>query len=107
MTASFDWFSGLPDLLPRSRDEMSEYGKEKETWQSLVNEITGEFGREHVTLNVLLQGLDLRSKAPKVPKDAVRCNTIHSSKGMEFDHVYLVGLVEDQLPSWAAKKKGH
>jgi DNA helicase II / ATP-dependent DNA helicase PcrA len=25
---------------------------------------------------------------------------------MEFDHVYLIGLVEDQLPSWAAIKKG-
>ena len=25
---------------------------------------------------------------------------------MEFDHVYLVGMVEDQLPSWAAIQKG-
>ena len=25
---------------------------------------------------------------------------------MEFEHVYLVGLVEDQLPNWAAVKKG-
>ena len=25
---------------------------------------------------------------------------------MEFDHVYLTGMVEDQLPSWAAVKKG-
>ncbi len=25
---------------------------------------------------------------------------------MEFAHVYLMGLVEDQLPSWAAVKKG-
>ncbi|MCY4379604.1 MAG: ATP-dependent DNA helicase PcrA, partial [Candidatus Dadabacteria bacterium] len=24
----------------------------------------------------------------------------------EFDHVYLIGMVEDQLPSWAALKKG-
>jgi DNA helicase-2/ATP-dependent DNA helicase PcrA len=32
--------------------------------------------------------------------------TIHSSKGLEFRRVYLIGLVEDQLPSWAARKKG-
>jgi DNA helicase-2/ATP-dependent DNA helicase PcrA len=32
--------------------------------------------------------------------------TIHSSKGLEFKRVYLIGLVEDQLPSWAATKKG-
>jgi DNA helicase-2/ATP-dependent DNA helicase PcrA len=25
---------------------------------------------------------------------------------MEFGHVYLIGMVEDQLPSWAAVKKG-
>jgi len=36
----------------------------------------------------------------------VPCFTIHVAKGMEFDHVYLVGLVEDQLPSWSAVKKG-
>ena len=32
--------------------------------------------------------------------------TIHSAKGMEFDHVYLVGLVEDQLPSFQSIKRG-
>ena len=57
-------------------------------------------------MNVLLQGLDLRSKTPSVPKDAVPCYTIHSAKGAEFQHVYLVGLVEDQLPSYWAVKKG-
>jgi DNA helicase II / ATP-dependent DNA helicase PcrA len=25
---------------------------------------------------------------------------------MEFGHVYLIAMVEDQLPSWAAVKKG-
>jgi DNA helicase-2/ATP-dependent DNA helicase PcrA len=25
---------------------------------------------------------------------------------MEFEHVYLMGMAEDQLPSWAAVKKG-
>ena len=32
--------------------------------------------------------------------------TVHASKGKEFDHVYLVGLAEDQMPSFQAKKKG-
>jgi len=32
--------------------------------------------------------------------------TIHSAKGKEFDHVYLVGLVEDELPSFQSKQKG-
>ena len=72
----------------------------------MVEEVDREFGREQVTLNVLLQGLDLRSKTPSPPRDAIPCSTIHSAKGAEFHHVYLIGLVEDQLPSYWAVKKG-
>lgn len=50
--------------------------------------------------------MDLSPKVPLPPPNATRCLTIHSSKGMEFEHVYLVGLVEDQLPSFQAVKKG-
>ena len=32
--------------------------------------------------------------------------TIAASKGMEFKHVFLIGLVEDELPGYYAKKKG-
>ncbi len=106
ITDSFAWFERLPEIGPESGANQSEYADEKATWQDLANEVIGEFGREQVTLNVFLQGLDLRSKTSIPSKDAVPCFTIHASKGMEFDHVYLVGLVEDQLPSWSAVKKG-
>ena len=103
---SFAWFENLPECDLEIEDGMSEYLVEKSTWLSLANEVTREFGKEQVTLNVLLQELELRSKAPIPPKFAVPCFTIHASKGMEYRHVYLVGLVEDQLPIWAAVKKG-
>ena len=32
--------------------------------------------------------------------------TIHGVKGKEFAHVYLIGLVEDELPSFQSRKKG-
>jgi DNA helicase-2/ATP-dependent DNA helicase PcrA len=32
--------------------------------------------------------------------------TIHGAKGKEFDHVYLIGMVEDELPSFQSRKKG-
>lgn len=103
---SFAWFDDTSGSGAETDGGLSEYQEEKGTWNGLVNEINSEHGRDRVTLNVLLQGLDLRSKAPKPPKGAVPCFTIHAAKGMEFDHVYLVGLVEDQLPGWAAVKKG-
>lgn len=104
--ASFAWFEKPSKTVPAFDDNITEYKEEKDTWHDLVNEVVSECGREQVTLNVLLQGLDLRSKTSVPPKDSVPCFTIHTSKGMEFEHVYLVGLVEDQLPNWAAVKKG-
>ncbi len=32
--------------------------------------------------------------------------TIHGAKGKEFAHVYLMGLIDDELPSFQSKKKG-
>jgi len=57
-------------------------------------------------LHMFLQELDLRAKEKPAPPDAVRCLTIASSKVMEFKHVYLIGLVEDELPGYYARKKG-
>lgn len=103
---AFEWFERLPENSPETWEHFTEFTEEKETWEELVNEIMSQYGREQVTLHLLLQELDLRSKAPNPPNNAVPCFTIHASKGMEFAHVYLVGMVEDQLPSWAAVKKG-
>ena len=99
------WFDALPDVGPPDNDE-DEFSEELDTWHELLAEVVGEIGRDQVTLNVLLQGLDLRAKTPRPPKEAVPCYTIHGAKGAEFQHVYLVGLVEDQLPSYWAVKKG-
>jgi DNA helicase-2/ATP-dependent DNA helicase PcrA len=107
ITSAFQWFENLEAPGPEadiSRDE--EYINEKDVWQELVREITAQYGRKSITLHLLLQELDLRSKAPVPNEGAIPCFTIHASKGMEFGHVYLTALVEDQLPSWAATKKG-
>jgi len=103
--AAFEWFDVIEAPTPEASAQ-SEYQEEKEVWDHLVDDITAQYGRENVTLHLLLQELDLRSKTPTPPRGAVPCLTIHASKGLEFEHVYLVALVEDQLPSWAAIKKG-
>ena len=103
---AFQWLDGLPNAAPDMEGIFDEYQEEKDTWNQLVTEISTQYGKQEVTLHLLLQELDLRSKSPPPAKGAIPCFTIHASKGLEFDHVYLVGMVEDQLPSWAAIKKG-
>ncbi|MEK8021573.1 MAG: 3'-5' exonuclease [Candidatus Parabeggiatoa sp.] len=76
-------------------------------WDSIYTNIKSNYGEEQLSLHLLLQELDLNSKTPEPPKNAIRCYTIHAAKGLEFKQVYLIGLVEEQLPSWGAVKKGN
>lgn len=87
-----------------SGDELQK--EEFETWRNLHEDLLDEFPKENVTLHLYLQEMDLRSKAPTPPKGAVQCLTIHGSKGLEFPHVYLVGMAEEVCPSWQSVKKG-
>lgn len=103
---SFKWFAALQNHPSAVDTAFDEYEVEKQVWELLQQEIIQQYGKSEVSLHSLLQEFDLRSKEPPPPKDSVRCLTIHSSKGLEFKRVYLIGLVEDQLPSWAATKKG-
>lgn len=84
----------------------AEYPTERQVWRSIIREIGGESDAYEMSLGQFLQELALANKTPEAPSNSVRCLTIHSSKGMEFPHVYLVGMAEDQLPSFQSKKAG-
>lgn len=100
------WAEACQQTLQPDENAFNEFEEERQVWKLLLAEITKKFEGEDVSLHQLLHELDLTSKTPPKPAEAVPCFTIHASKGMEFGHVYLMGLVEDQLPSWAAVKKG-
>lgn len=76
------------------------------TWRTLSDEIRGEHGAENVTLNMYVQEMSLRSKATQPPPGAVRLLTVHGSKGLEFKHVFLVGMADEVFPSFQALKSG-
>ena len=59
-----------------------------------------------MTLNVNLQRLDLSSKTPPPAPDAVQCITVHRSKGLEFRHVYPIGMAQEVFPSYRALQRG-
>ena len=101
----FVWFKQRQKADP-APDYETEYSEEKGVWDTLVAEATEEIGREQMTLSALLQQIDLRSKEPPAPEGSIPCYTIFASKGMGFDHVYLIRLAEDELPSWWAVKEG-
>jgi DNA helicase II / ATP-dependent DNA helicase PcrA len=76
------------------------------TWQELHGALMREHGPENITLNLYLQEMDLKSKAAPRQQGAVSCLTVHGSKGMEFKHVFLVGMADEVFPSYQAIKKG-
>ena len=55
-----------------------------------------------MTLNGYLQRLDLSSKAPAAAPNAVQCITVHRAKGLEFQHVYLIGMAQEVFLSYRA-----
>lgn len=105
--AAHDWFGIVQDRQQwPAETAFDEFRDEQEIWKALVDEIATHYTLSDISLHNFLQELDLRAKEKPAPKNAIRCLTIHASKGMEFHHVFLIGLVEDELPSWAAVKKG-
>jgi len=107
VAAAHDWFVAIraqPATI--SEPAFDEFDDENEIWQALKSEIAGRYPLADLSLHSFLQEVDLRAKEKPPPKGAVRCLTIAASKGMEFRHVFLIGLVEDELPNYYAKKKG-
>lgn len=100
-----DWFlsNGWKEWkIPESQ----ELDIEVETWKELHYEIISEYNATDLSLSTYLQQMDMRSKAPHPSTSAVRCMTVHGSKGLEFDHVYLIGMAQGIFPSYQATKKG-
>jgi DNA helicase-2/ATP-dependent DNA helicase PcrA len=86
-------------------EEHPSVDEDARAWKDLYKEIVGAVGRA-APLEAFLQELDLRSKEPPLEAGVIPLLTIHGSKGNEFDHVYLLGLAEDVLPSFQSKKRG-
>lgn len=98
--------SAIEQILGHLRsDEFDEDLKDDlSAWQRLSSEIRTAIGP--ASLGRFLQELELRSKEPVPAPGAVSLATIHGAKGLEFDIVYVIGLVEEILPSWHSVKKG-
>ena len=107
---ALNWFGKLEEMYQKTSSDptvefFAQYKEEQTVWNELMKEITNALGDE-ITLEAFLQELEMRSKEPPSESNTVLLMTIHGSKGKEFDHVYLLGLVEDELPSFQSKLQG-
>jgi len=107
-----NWRKMIRDAIPvlmksaGSQEEIvSDAADDHAAWDACVREIRAEKGGD-LELAELVQGLALRSKEPPPDPNAVAVMTIHASKGLEFDTVYVIGLAESVMPSWQSVEKG-
>ncbi len=85
--------------------ERTEANEESDVWRQIAAKIHRQ-GGDSMRLEQFLHELDLRPIVPEPKREEVQCLTIHQAKGKTFEHVYLLGLAEDQLPSYFAKANG-
>ena len=86
-------------------DAYPDYTDDRGSWQRISEEIRREHG-QNASLHVFLQEMDLSPKAKSLSKDCVRLQTVHTAKGVEFENVFVIGLAEDQFPTYFAIKNG-
>ena len=100
-----DWFFDVGSKLWGAKEDQ-ELAEEMATWRTLHDEIVPARRPDNLTLHTYLQRMDLTSKAPLPGARAVRCMTVHGSKGLGFKHVYLIGMAQEVFPSYHALRKG-
>jgi DNA helicase-2/ATP-dependent DNA helicase PcrA len=103
---SWPWFDHCRSRTAPGSVAFNEYEDERAAWHATQADILREFGARELSLGLFLQELSVGSRLPPTPVDVVQCMTIHGAKGLEFEHVYLMGLAEDLLPSYQAVREG-
>lgn len=83
---------------------VTDAAEDKVAWEASLKAIRAEKGGLP-DLDEFLQDMKLRPKEPPIEPGSVRLLTIHAAKGLEFDHVWLVGMAESVLPSWQSLKQ--
>lgn len=90
------------ESLREERDAASRYPEAVARLESLMDQGPGESLEQ--ALIRFLQRVDL-SKSDGADPEEHRVNllTLHSTKGLEFSRVYVVGVEDEQMPGWIAR----
>jgi DNA helicase II / ATP-dependent DNA helicase PcrA len=99
--------AGIEDELYRTADDPAKAKRRVDNVAEVLNALASYEEREaEPTLAGFLEKVSLLdrddpgrgSKEEKLARDAVILMSLHSSKGLEFPHVFLVGMEEEYLP---------
>lgn len=85
---------------------LQDFYAEKNAWIDFQNSLGYKYDLDEIPISTYMQEFAMVSKDAEPKKEAVQFLTIHASKGKEFDNVILVGMVEDELPSFQSIKRG-
>lgn len=100
--ALFQSFEKFEDLFTQKIDILSEFPlSEKEERGSNLKELFGSLKEElaqNKNLEDYLNELSLSSDADKTIGDSVSCMSVHLSKGLEFDYVFVIGCENGFFP---------
>ena len=102
--ACFKLFDAL-NMTGQEEGVYPDYVDDKKNWRRITQNIHHSHD-ETVSLHIFLQEMDLSPKTKVLSKNYVRLQTVHTAKGMEFDNVFVIGLAEEQFPTYFAIKKG-
>jgi DNA polymerase III epsilon subunit family exonuclease len=87
------------EALREERDAASRYPEAVARLEALIDQAPGESLDE--AARRLLERVTLSaSREPEVEAHRVNLLTLHSTKGLEFSRVYVVGVEDEQLPGW-------
>lgn len=106
---AFDWSENRIDQIEdefHKEQSKQEFLIEKKIWTDFERHLSYNYDLDEITVATYMQEFAMISKESEPAKDAVQFLTIHASKGKEFDHVILIGMVNDELPSFQSMKKG-
>ena len=95
----------LPSTVSSNGGGDRDVDEDRLAWLNADLEIRRQFGGR-VELDEFLQSISLRSKEPPREADSVCLSTIHGSKGLEFDKVWVMGVADSILPSWQSLTPG-
>ena len=90
------------ESLREERDASSRYPEAVARLEALIEQAPGE-PLEPALVRFLQRVALSRNDGTEAEEHRVNLLTLHSTKGLEFSRVYIVGVEDEQLPGWIAQ----